>query len=1598
MGALAAILVFAAGRTRGDVVITEFMAVNDTTRADEDGDYPDWVELHNAGAAAVDLDGWYLTDNAGNLRKWRFPHVVIDPDDYLVVFASTKDRADAGGELHTNFKLDGDGEYLGLVRPDGITVANAYAPTYPPQVTDISYGRVPKPVDTILVATGETCHYFAPSNGGLSNLWTEAGFDDSGWASGPTGVGNDRSGAVLPYIATDVGAVMGGGTLYLRMPFTVDSVGAVLSLHFRARYKDGFIIYLNGTEVTRHNAPEIPEWRSWATLRADGTDVESFPIANPAAALVAGTNTLAIHAMNTDRFSDFLMAPQLEAGLISTSVTDSVATYLYAPSPGERNGEGSTVLTPRFADGPTNAPAVVPGSSLVVSTRVEKTLYPIDEVTAVYRIMFDAESALTLNDNGADGDDAPGDDVYSGTLPLTGLAAGEMVRWRFEAVDDHGQTGAFPLYADPLDSPQYFGTVALDTSIVSRLPVVQWFVESPSGANTRTGTRADLWYLDRFYDNILVSLHGQSTGGFPKKSYNVDFNRGYRFTFRTGDRKVKDVDFLTNWADKSKSRNTLAYAFYEDADQPCHFAFPIRIQQNAAFFSVADMVEDGDDRFTDRVGLDPDGALYKMYNRCDSSTLGVEKKTRKEEDNNDLQALIVGLNESDPGRHEYMYDHVDIPRAVNCLATRAVVNDRDHGHKNYYLYRDTDGNGEWTLLPWDVDLCLGHVWTGTLHYYDDTIYTDHEIIYRRSNRFYEAIYDSPQTMAMVQRRIRTLMDTFLKPQGTAPEDGYFEPKVGELLELIDPEPGESDADRDLAKWGNWGNNDTMRQATDRIIDEFLPGRRANLYGRVALGELPEAQPADASIVFGQVEFLPASGVQDEEFVELVNTNSYAVDISGWTLEGGISITFNGGTVIAPGQSLYVSPDVTAFRRRATSPAGAESRFVQGDYKGQLSDRGESIELRNNDGVRVNTTRYAGYTNAYAGSLRITEIMVNPADDESEFVEIFNAGGSSVDLGDVVLTGGVAFEFDGGAVTSLAPGAHVVVVRNLAAFTNRYGAAAAGHVAGVYTGHLDNAGDSVRLAHAGDEAIIFSCDYNDARGWPLPADGAGHSLVPLVLSDQASGLLDYGGNWRASARIGGSPGEADPVLPRTVVINEVGAHTDTGLDPPYDSDDWIELYNPTDTGVNIGGWYLSDRAEDLARYPLPPGMTVEPYDYLVLTENLHFHTNRSAETGFGLNKAGDEVFLSYLPGAASNRVVDAVRFKGQENGIALGRSPDADAYGYTLTPTTNAPNAAPDERVLISEIMFDPVPFTNGLDNTRDEYVELFNATAGDIALANATGGWRIDGGVSYAFATNTVLAAGEALLLVNFDPATNATALAAFKSLYGITDLDIQFFGPYKDKLSNTGERLALEKPQAPDLPGESVSWVIVDEAIYFDKWPWPEGARSTGKSLQRLPGLYSGNNPANWEVPEGPTPAVGPSLPIDRDGDGLPDVWEITYFGGTNAAPGGHGDGDGMSNDDEFTAGTDPTNAASRFAVEIVLSNGIPVVRFMAREATGPGYEDLERYYDLDWLPGLVPVGPWLPVPGMSNLLGQGQLITYPAPPITQQLYRVRTRLMTIP
>ncbi len=1160
------------GTGQGQVVLSEFQAANVLTLVDEDGSAEDWLEIFNPTAAAVDLGGWYLTDDPTRRTLWEFPSTNLGPGKFLVVFASGKDRRVPGRPLHTDFKLTASGEYLALIEPDGVTAATEFAPVYPPQPANTSYGLPVVARRVTLLAVGASGKFQVPSNDAAGLDWIDPGFDDMAWTTVRTGVGFDAANSLTNLMGSQVGEAMRGtnASAYLRLPFVADASARLEDLMLRIRYNDGFLAYLNGRLVATRNAPvataggtqtdsaadwslmgqqgfnnwcdsctfavtidQEPSagavWNSSATATRTAEEsvvVEEIDLTIVKDLVVSGTNVLALHGLNaTADDPNFLLLPELIGTYRGMDVTRRV--YFTQPTPGAANGPGSTIIGPIISD-VQHAPLIpADGDDIVVTARITPALRPVGGVTLKYRVMYGVEASVPMFDDGQHGDGAAGDAWYAARIPANASKPGQMVRYFIVATDTLAQTTRTPLFAEPKRSPQYFGTVVWDPALTnSQLPVLHWFIANPASADSDVTARCSLFFDGEFYDNVGANIHGQSTRDFPKKSYDLDFNPGYKFRWSDNAPRVDDLNLLTTWADKAHMRNVLAYETYRDAGAPSHFAFPIRVQRNGAFFSVANLVENGDENQLKRLGLDPRGAYYKMYNAAES-TVGAEKKSRKQEGTADLQALITGMRQSTAAaRERYLYDNLNLPEIIDFLAARIITADTDCCHKNYYLYRDSEGTGEWQIMPWDVDLSFGRAWTcgsPCLAYFDQTIYTNQGISDVNGNRVITPFFDTVATRQMYLRRLRTLMDALLQPPGTPTTNDLYRLKTQALRDRIAP-----DAARDLAAWGTWGARETITQAVDRIWNEFLPGRRAFLFRTMSVtnrGEIPLPQPTNAIVQLDALEYRPASGNPLQEWLSITNANSYAVDISEWRLEGAVRFAFKSGTVIPARSVLFVSPDVKAFRARTLTPKGGERRFVVGPYEGNLSAWGETLVLLDAAGRTVSSRSYTGNPSDAQRYLRVTEIHYNPAPlpneagwdaQQFEYIELRNIGSAPLDLTGVCFTEGVQFEFSTGNITNLAAGARLFLARNTNAFAFRYGADLP--LAGQFSGGLDNAGERLRLEDRFGEKVL---DFSYDNRWYPATEGHGFSLaiVDDTLPWEAWGVST---NWFAALSLVDGP--------------------------------------------------------------------------------------------------------------------------------------------------------------------------------------------------------------------------------------------------------------------------------------------------------------------------------------------------------------------------------------------------------------------------------------------------------------------------------------------
>jgi len=357
------------------------------------------------------------------------------------------------------------------------------------------------------------------------------------------------------------------------------------------------------------------------------------------------------------------------------------------------------------------------------------------------------------------------------------------------------------------------------------------------------------------------------------------------------------------------------------------------------------------------------------------------------------------------------------------------------------------------------------------------------------------------------------------------------------------------------------------------------------------------------------------------------------------------------------------------------------------------------------------------------------------------------------------------------------------------------------------------------------------------------------------------------------------------LRKTVVVNEILSNS--GSAP-----DWIELHNRTNDDLNIGGWFLSDSATDLAKYRIPSGTIISAGGFLTLYEDLNFGPSSSDPNriiGFGLSDDGETVYLS----SAENDQLTDYRFKEDFGASLPGETqgyyykPSTDSYNFLplSDPTPQALNSGPRiGPIVISEIMYNPS------GDGDAEYIELLNVSSQGVTLYDATSetAWRITDGIEYEFPAGATiaLAPGERLILTRNIPAFNAE----FSLPTGTPLLEWT-----TGKLSNNGEAIQLGRPGPTDA-NNFIQFVRVDRANYQDDAPWPTSPDGSGPSLTKISEKEYGNNYINWTAL---TASPGKIAPGDRF-----DTWAAANG---VLSPSGDEDGDGISNLTEYAFNLDP-------------------------------------------------------------------------------------------
>ena len=591
--------------------------------------------------------------------------------------------------------------------------------------------------------------------------------------------------------------------------------------------------------------------------------------------------------------------------------------------------------------------------------------------------------------------------------------------------------------------------------------------------------------------------------------------------------------------------------------------------------------------------------------------------------------------------------------------------------------------------------------------------------------------------------------------------------------------------------------------------------------------------------------------------------------------------------------------------------------------------------------------------ASASNLAISEINYHPREatvleknsaspllienrDQFEFIELLNLGSDPINLAGASFSDGLEYTF---GFEVIAPGERALLVRDEAAFLSRYGN---GPIIGVYSGGLNNDGETLSLADS-DGNLIKSATYSDRGAWPSRPDGDGSSLEIIDPFSSPDTPL----NWVPSVSFHGSPGAIGLPNDQPIVINEVSSNSTNDFielfnatADPISVGGWLltdskEVYRSYSIpAATLGGLeYLSIPSSDfnaaasnaILNYAGSSGaspttvasnahglttgdlISIEGYggfsDYnssfevTVIDQNsftidaLFLDNNGTKgawQTGraFGLSgNNGDDLWLLETD-ANGNPIafVDRVEFAAAAPDTTLGRWFDGMGFDTLISMTANtsgSPNSGPIlGPVYLSEVHYAPQT------STSHEFVEITNSGNATISLDQ----WRLRGGLDFDFTSAHSIAAGESVVIVNFDPVNDPALATNFRDTFSIAN-SITLVGPASDgPLDNISGTVRLQMAGA----APAFAQITLDEVRYQSTSPWPSA--NGGPSLTRNAALDFGNFSNSWQA-AAPTPG---SIVIGEDYE----TWAAANSVGSEELD---DDGDSLSNLLEFALGTDP-------------------------------------------------------------------------------------------
>ncbi len=1166
--------------TNAQVLINEFSHTNASFLMDEDGNFPDWIELYNAGPNNVDLTGYRISDNLSDPDKWVFPAVYLDNDDHLFIFASGKDRKIVINHWET------------------------------------------------AVFNSDPWRYLVPVSEPDTN-WIYPPFNDNTWLQGAGGIGYGDG--------DDNTVIASTGSLYMRKTFNITDVNAIAAIALHMDYDDGFVAYLNGVEIARIGIGTVGIRPTWNELAYAGHEATMYQGGMPDefvldvdqlnGTLQNGTNVLAIQIYNTDiSSSDLTSNAWLSFGLNNSNTQFSTPPAWFPLTASDNLHSNFTIAE--------NEMIVLSDN---MGNIIDQITIPYLDIDNSYGSETDGGTTMCSFLNPTPESENGNSACASGyePTPTFSLDAGAysnaqtltLINNSPTAIIHYTTNGNIPTLVDAV----YSGPIAVDASMVvsARAFSTAGKLPSPWEKNTYMINEADLYlpvisistdslnlwdwntgiyvmgpnadpnyphfgsnfwqpweklchveYFDeqktqQFEVDAYLSIHGGWSRGQPQKSFRIessgDLGEGdidfplwtddkpfiehpKNFNLRNGGNHYGDARFADALMERVMKGTHVDYMSYQPA-----LAF-----LNGTYFGMYEIREKLDEDWAE----DNFGVPSEQVDCISDMYYGFVVHSGSDSSFWPMYDLVTQTDPTTPTYYEGVNQCLDIKNFVDYLIAETYYANTDWMNgwvNNIKFWKPTFVGGKFRFMLMDMDFGMGYSDANT-----NMLALTRDEGWKLENMF-NALLQNTQFFNYFVDRYADLINTkfqrsYIEPVGIAMRD-----QISSVM------------DRHCTTWGTsyWNYYYTL----DNMLnwnDVRIPGARNMIQTEFALPQqvivtLDVSPPGAGKVHISTImpETYPWNGV----YFKGVPVTLTAVPNPGFVFDHWQPNSF---------------------------------------WSANNSNQEFTLDINQPD----------NFTAVFTGSAQgvtpiVTEINYNSdsTTTSGDWFEMYNPLSVPFDLTGWYFKDQNAlntFTFPVG--TTISGNGYLVVVKDSLKFDAQF--PSVNNRVGNFLFGLSNLGDAIRIYDALNTEYT-NIVFDDSLPWPRGCDGCGRTYE----------VKDYFGtqndptNWFAGC-MGGSPGGAYSICNDDIVYSEINYNSALSLQ----SGNWVELWNTTANPIDLSNWILRDQ-RDTNTFVVPAGTTIGANNYLVIGNNsAQFYTlhqwvpNFIGDFDFDFGNGGDCIRL------------------------------------------------------------------------------------------------------------------------------------------------------------------------------------------------------------------------------------------------------------------------------------------------------------------------------------------------------------------------------------